>query len=183
MIPGGVDVGGGNGVGPNEAPEVPRPQVPDMQLPGPRVVQNSGGGAAAEPPGAAAEAVAPPVLLPVVVAPVIVPPALAAPQPDGGGGPGGTEPRRPAATPTLKFQTPATGQPQAVGALDAGAPPASFRAGYTDYLRTAEVFDIVAVAVPGTAGLLGLTGLGGLVGYRQAKAGVVVRSSASRFMP
>ncbi|MBE9616491.1 hypothetical protein IRJ33_01540 [Mycolicibacterium smegmatis] len=154
-----------------------------MQLPGPRVVQNSGGGAAAEPPGAAAEAVAPPVLLPVVVAPVIVPPALAAPQPDGGGGPGGTEPRRPAATPTLKFQTPATGQPQAVGALDAGAPPASFRAGYTDYLRTAEVFDIVAVAVPGTAGLLGLTGLGGLVGYRQAKAGVVVRSSASRFMP
>ncbi|WP_235716426.1 hypothetical protein [Mycolicibacterium goodii] len=118
--------------------------------------------------------------MPVVVAPVIVPPAPAAPPGRGEGDPGGAQPHRP--TPTLKFQTPATGQPQAAG-LDAGAPPASFRTGYTDYLRTAEVIDIVAVAVPGTVGLLGLTGLGGLVGYRQAKAGVMVRTNASRFMP
>jgi hypothetical protein len=46
----------------------------------------------------------------------------------------------------------------------------TFRAGYTDYLRTATVGDLAAVALPGTAGIFVITALGGLVGFRQARA-------------
>ena len=61
--------------------------------------------------------------------------------------------------------------------------PASYRAGYGDYLRTAGVGQMVAVAVPGVTGILVLTGAGGLVGYRQARAGHTVRANGtSRFM-
>jgi hypothetical protein len=74
-----------------------------------------------------------------------------------------------------------TTPPAAVG-LDAGLPPVSFRAGYTDYLRTANTMEIAAMALPGVTGMMALTGLGGLVGYRQAKAGRTVRIDASRFM-
>ena len=62
-------------------------------------------------------------------------------------------------------------------------PATSYRVGYADYLRTAGVSQIAALALPGLAGLLVLTGAGGLVGYRQAKAGHVVRpSGVARFM-
>jgi hypothetical protein len=55
----------------------------------------------------------------------------------------------------------------------------SYRAGYGDYLRTAGLGEIAAVAIPGFTGILVLTGAGGLVGYRQARAGHAVRSGAS----
>lgn len=58
-----------------------------------------------------------------------------------------------------------------------------FRAGYPDYLRAAGLSEVAAVAVPGFTGILILTGAGGLVGYRQARAGHVVRrSGTARFM-
>jgi hypothetical protein len=81
-------------------------------------------------------------------------------------------------------QQPSVRQPEApVRSGDPAAVPASFRVGYGEYLRTAGVGQIAAVAVPGTAGILMLTGLGGLVGYRQAKAGRVPRTeSIARFM-
>ena len=66
---------------------------------------------------------------------------------------------------------------------DNNALSASFRVGYTQYLRTADTSQVAAFAVPGVVGLLALTGAGGLVGYRQAKAGHVVHSGgAARFM-
>ena len=54
-------------------------------------------------------------------------------------------------------------------------PASSYRIGYTEYLRTAGLPQVAALAVPGLAGILLLTGAGGLVGYRQAKAGHAVR--------
>lgn len=74
-------------------------------------------------------------------------------------------------------------QPTTFGAKnDITAEPA-FRAGYPDYLRAAGLSEVAAVAVPGFTGILILTGAGGLVGYRQARAGHVVRrSGTARFM-
>ena len=58
-----------------------------------------------------------------------------------------------------------------------------YRIGYTEYLRTAGLPQVAALAVPGIAGILVLTGAGGLVGYRQAKAGHAVRAGGTaRFM-
>ena len=58
-------------------------------------------------------------------------------------------------------------------------PNSSYRIGYTEYLRTAGLPQVAALAVPGLAGIMVLTGAGGLVGYRQAKAGHAVRVSGS----
>ena len=63
---------------------------------------------------------------------------------------------------------------------DPGLPPATtYRVGYGEYLRTAGMSQIAAVAVPGVAGILVLTGAGGFVGYRQAKAGRAVRTAGT----
>ncbi|MGB8404665.1 MAG: hypothetical protein WCE30_11455 [Mycobacterium sp.] len=65
---------------------------------------------------------------------------------------------------------------------DLGIEP-SFRAGYGDYLRTAGLGEVAAVAVPGFTGILVLTGAGGLLGYRQARAGHALRSrGTARFV-
>lgn len=147
-----------------------------MQLPPrptqPRAVANPG----APPPGLAAAAGVPPIVVPVVL-PVIVPP-LAVPLsgPDSDRGPRSGPDVHP--TTKLSIETPT---PVAVG-LDAAIPPASFRAGYADYLRTASTTEIAAMALPGVTGMMALTGLGGFVGYRQAKAGRTVRIDATRFM-
>ena len=50
----------------------------------------------------------------------------------------------------------------------------SFRAGYPDYLRTATVGELAAVALPGAAGIFVLAALGGLVGFRQARAALAL---------
>jgi hypothetical protein len=64
--------------------------------------------------------------------------------------------------------------PAQVG-LDIGLPE-SVRAGYSEYLRTAGMAQMAAVAVPGLAGILLLTAGGGFIGYRQAKADHLVRT-------
>ncbi|MHC9294645.1 hypothetical protein ACRCUN_19450 [Mycobacterium sp. LTG2003] len=154
-------------------------QLPEV--PAPRPVDT--GVVAAAPPGLAAAVAAvppPPIVIPIVVPPVVVPPIAGPGNPDDNDRPNGPD-RQPDVTATLKQQQPTSGGPLAVG-YDAAVPPASFRVGYTDYLRTAGVFEIAAVAVPGVAGILGLTGLGGLVGYRQAKAALSVRNGTTRFM-
>ncbi|QZT62640.1 hypothetical protein [Mycolicibacterium austroafricanum] len=60
---------------------------------------------------------------------------------------------------------------------DLAVPASVNRAGYGDYLRSAGISQVAALAVPGLAGILILTGVGGYVGYRQAKAGQGVRAS------
>lgn len=59
----------------------------------------------------------------------------------------------------------------------------SFRAGYSDYLRNAGMAQITAIAVPGAAAILLFTLGGGFIGYRQARAGHVIRAEGiSRFL-
>ncbi|MDV3123809.1 hypothetical protein M1247_02665 [Mycobacterium sp. 21AC1] len=128
---------------------------------------------------AAVAAVPPPVLLPVIVPPVVVPPLVAAAPNDSDGSDRGPQPQRP--EPTFKNQRTATGQPLS-GRFDVAAPPESFRIGYVDYLRTAGTLEIAAAAAPGVVGIMALTGAGGFFGYRQAKAGLAVRTGTARFI-
>jgi hypothetical protein len=59
----------------------------------------------------------------------------------------------------------------------------AFRAGYSDYLRSAGMAQITAIAVPGAAAILLFTLGGGFIGYRQAKAGHVIRAEGmTRFL-
>jgi hypothetical protein len=55
--------------------------------------------------------------------------------------------------------------------------------GYPEYLRKAKTGEVAVLAVPGVVGLLALTVLGGVVGYRQARAGHLVRvAGTARFL-
>jgi hypothetical protein len=125
--------------------------------------------------------------------PVIVPPLGAGGVGAGGGGGAGgaggagSAPRagtpsapRNSGRPQHENQPPKPGEqnPPAYGASN-GAVPASYRAGYGDYLRTAGVGQMAAVAVPGVTGIIALAGVGGLVGYRQARAGHAVRATGT----
>jgi hypothetical protein len=61
--------------------------------------------------------------------------------------------------------------------------PVAFRAGYDDYLRNAGMGEIAAVAAPGAAAILLLSAGGGFIGYRQARAGHLVRTEGlARFL-
>jgi len=109
-----------------------------------------------------------PVTLPVIVAPMDI----------GGGSPGA--PTLPGA-PRGVTAEPFAGReplPANVGS-NVGVPAPSYRIGYTEYLRSAGLSQVAALAVPGVAGMLVLTGAGGLVGYRQAKAGHAVHTSGT----
>jgi hypothetical protein len=179
----GVPPGSGGGGGGGTAPEVPsgRPGLPpQMQLP-PELMPP-----ATEPvtpsvidaaPGvgvAAAELPIPPITLPVIVAP-------AAGLGTGGGSPGPpASPALPGMPRGVTAEPPAGREPlpASVGS-NAAVPPSSYRLGYTDYLRSAGLSQVAALAVPGVAGMLVLTGAGGLVGYRQAKAGHAVHTSGT----
>jgi hypothetical protein len=170
----GLPAPGGGGGGGGGLPEVPsgRPEVPEMQLP-----------PAAEPsaidvvPGVGAAAVElpiPPLTLPVIVAP---PAGLGA----GGGGAGAPAgPALPAAPRGVNAEPPAGREPlpASVGS-NVAVPASSYRVGYSEYLRSAGLPQVAALAVPGVAGMLVLTGAGGFVGYRQAKAGLAVHTSGT----
>ena len=120
----------------------------------------------------------PPVVpFPVVVIPPVnvVPPIVGAP------------PARPAEAPPARppGAAPREQVPLGTGASAGGPAGASgsYRAGYNQYLRTAEVSEVAVIAVPGLAGILLLTAGGGFIGYRQAKAGHVVRAEGiGRFL-
>lgn len=78
-----------------------------------------------------------------------------------------------------------SGRERLPGAAGSGTSevPASFRVGYPQYLREAKVGEVAVFALPGVLGILALTALGGVVGYRQAKAGRVVRAAGTaRFL-
>ena len=61
--------------------------------------------------------------------------------------------------------------------------PIAFRAGYSEYLRNAGLARITAIAVPGAVAILLFTVGGGFIGYRQARAGHVIRAERiTRFL-
>ena len=73
--------------------------------------------------------------------------------------------------------------PAAPPAAPPPPPPEAGRLGYPEYLRNADFAQVAAVALSGLAGILAVTALGGFVGYRQAKAGFVLRASGTaRFL-
>lgn len=178
---GGTSSGGGNGAV-VQIPRFHRPQAPGMQLPeelqpgapgGPAVLD---AGADAAPAGAAPAEV---ITLPVIVAPPIGVGAGAG----GAGSPAGVASGPPPAAPRSLTQPPAAREPAPAGVGSNAVPASSYRVGYSEYLRTAGLPQVAALAVPGIAGILVLTGAGGLVGYRQAKAGLAVRAGGTaRFM-
>jgi hypothetical protein len=58
------------------------------------------------------------------------------------------------------------------------------RQGNTNYLRTAGLPELAGAALPGIAGILLMTFGGGVIGYRQANAGRMVRTTgAARYLP
>ncbi|MFL6088125.1 MAG: hypothetical protein ACJ74F_34175 [Mycobacterium sp.] len=129
--------------------------------------------------------VAPPVAPPRPVVPPVAPPALIAPPP-AGGRPGG-QLHVPSsivagAPPGIRGPGPTAGPPlRAAGAGPVEIP--ATRLGYQQYLRTAKMTDIAAVALPGVAGLLLMTVSGTLIGHRQARAGHMLRhTGATRFV-
>ncbi|MBX7430988.1 hypothetical protein JDV09_02505 [Mycobacterium sp. Y57] len=120
-----------------------------------------------------------PMSAPLVVAGPIGPAAGAGLPAAGAGSPGlPAAPRQASATPPQARQS----APATAGA-NVRVPAASYRVGYGEYLRTAGMSQVAALALPGLAGILVLTGAGGLLGYRQAKAGHAVRTiGIARFM-
>ena len=115
---------------------------------------------------AAPVAPAPVIVPPVVPPPPVVVPLAPAPAPS----PLAPAPS-PAAPPSPVIQQPRTNhQPALADSLSPQAIPESFRVGYADYLRAADVTYLLAVALPGVAGILAFTAAGGVVGYRQARA-------------
>ena len=57
------------------------------------------------------------------------------------------------------------------------------RLGYPAELRDADFAKIAALALPGLAAIVGMTAFGGVIGYRQAKAGDLLRAAgAGRFL-
>ncbi|WP_233213615.1 hypothetical protein [Mycobacterium hubeiense] len=149
---------------PSAPVEVPEPVIPDA--------------VAALPPAAVAVPIVP--LAPIVTLPVIIAPSLGT----GGAGepapPAG--PSQPAAPRPIDVEPPQRPNPLPANDGDIAALSESFRIGYPDYLRTAQISQLMAVALPGVAGILILTGAGGFVGYRQAKAGHTIRPGSARFM-
>ena len=112
-----------------------------------------------------------PITLPVIVAPAT---GLGG----GGGSPGG--PALPVAPRGVTAEPPAGREPLPANAgSNVAVPAASYRIGYTEYLRSAGLSQVAALAVPGVAGMLVLTCAGGLFGYRQAKAGHAVHTSGT----
>lgn len=62
-------------------------------------------------------------------------------------------------------------------------PPTALRLGYPDELRDADLARVLSLALPGLAAMAAMTAFGGVVGYRQAKAGYLLRAAgAGRFL-
>lgn len=162
-------------------PPVNVPSPPLQPQPGPaepNVVDATAG--PTEVPGLGAE-------VPVLTAPLVVPPPLpligAGAAAGARAGPAGAEPGTPpAGAPPARGPVPSR-EPFAINFRDTLSPPASIRVGYNEFLRTAGVTQMAALAGPGVTGILLLTASGGFIGYRQAKAGHTVRTEGiARFL-
>lgn len=166
---GGGGSGGGIGILPRTVPPPGEPGEPGE----PGVVSADRGGVT---PGGLEPA-------PITMPPLIgLPPVLEAPLrpavPSGGAGPAEPGPRGAGRESSTTRERP----PQTSSGAGTEVPP-STRVGYPEYLRQAKTGEVAALALPGFAGLLALTALGGFFGYRQAKAGHVVRAAGtSRFL-
>ncbi len=193
-LPPGSGGSGGHGGANPEPPTFHPPKPPGMQLPIPREVVpdledisvpffDAVAGLAT----AASDLPFEPLTLPVIV----VPGGGAGAGGGGAGGVGGpgAAPRpgmpsgsNPPASRGGSTEPPQSGKQQSPPAFNAGnqaMPPPSYRMGYGEYLRTAGLGEVAAVAIPGFTGILVLTGAGGLIGYRQARAGRSVRSGGT----
>jgi hypothetical protein len=158
------------------APPRGRLDLPQMRLPAELLPQTE----PADPvepfgatPGSDAELPLEPISMPVVLPP-LAPPAVAAPA---AGGARLAPPEQVSGPPRAAAEAPAA-RPAEIAA-DLTPPPTSYRVGYPEYLRTAGLPQVAAVAGPGLAGMIVLTGAGGLIGYRQAKAGHAVRATGT----
>ena len=162
------------------------PVVPVAQISG--GVQRAETGAPIPPKGLIPEGLST-ATAPAAVSAALTPAALPAAGPAAVGIPAATPPRpvAPAAVapPPAAPPTP----PQVTTGLapqrqDAGSePPASWRLGYPEELREADLAKAIALALPGLAAIAGMTALGGVVGYRQAKAGYMLPAAgAGRFL-
>lgn len=169
--------GGGGGGAAVEAPSG-RPDLPATMLLPPELLPRGEPADPIEPASAV-----PGVTAQLPLAPISLPLIAAATAGLGGGADAAPAPL-PRAPRIVEAEPPAGRQPPPADAMsNASGPVTSYRAGYTDYLRTAGLSQVIALAAPGLAGMLVLTGAGGLVGYRHAKAGHAVRTGgAARFV-
>lgn len=165
-----------------QVPAVAPPQVPTAQI--------SGGVRDDLPDLTSIEALAEPPDAPVPAAETPAPQAYPAFTPVPLEAPGRFRPAAPAAGAPVRppAAPPPAPAPRVIPAVPAPQSPASDapppeRMGYPDDLRTAGTAAIAAQALPGLAAILGMTALGGVVGYRQARAGYVLRTAgAARFL-
>jgi hypothetical protein len=113
---------------------------------------------------------------PALLSPSGPPPADVAPM-------GMDVPAAPAQGPTSPTGEPA-GPPTAPdNRVSIASEPVAFRAGYSDYLRNAGLAQITAIAVPGAVAILLFSMGGGFIGYRQARAGHIIRAEGiARFL-
>ena len=88
-----------------------------------------------------------------------------------------------AAVPPASMRSPAASPPRPQRPGAGVRPPGPVRLGYPDDLRDADLAMVVSTALPGLAAMAGMTAIGGLVGYRQARAGYLLRAAgAGRFL-
>lgn len=112
--------------------------------------------------------------LPILVLPPVVPGIAGGASDPEPSTPAPKSPQPPAPVRVMPAERPAVPR-----AGDGEVVAASYRAGYGEYLRTADMSQLVAVAVPGATGIMLLTGAGGFLGYRQARAGLAIRARGS----
>ncbi len=163
------------------APEAPAPEP---------VLDASGGVSGGSDYQATGFGAAPVLSVPVVAVPVLPPaaarfpafPPTATPAP----GLGSAAARAGSGAPGATVESGRTAGPQeqaptgTVRAMSGQTP----RQGYTDYLRRPGLPQLAGAALPGVAGILLMTLGGGVIGYRQADAGRMIRSSgAARYLP
>jgi hypothetical protein len=88
-----------------------------------------------------------------------------------------------AVVPPAQMRAPAAPPPPPQRSGAGAQPTAPTRLGLPDDLRDADLAKALSMALPGLAAMAGMTAIGGLLGYRQARAGYLVRAAgAGRFL-
>ncbi len=121
-----------------------------------------------------------PVMPPAVPVPIVVPPG-----PPSTAGAASARPNGPSLSPAPIVQTPPPVPNAPLPSLAPESPPGRlpYRAGYSNYLRSASTPQVAVMAVPGVTGILLVTACGVFVGYRRAKAGHMIHAAGiARFI-